>query len=375
MPEKAPSNRPASPGNHGAGRRHGSAHRAGGAALCRASGRVEFLLSARRFASRGAGRGRSVLGLAGFSIADRNTLAGVVRGHLAARTTGVRYAVGCRLVFRDGTPDIAVWPHEPRRLRKALPPAHHRQSPRQEGRMPPRPRRPSGMGRRMELRPPGRWRVLRRLPSQPRGAPRWRGRVRAASSPPSPLLPPPSMTGRTPLGRLTPSPLSPSFPARVGSARLLYDGDYATLGRRLSHSRSQRRSSRSATCSTIRPTAAVCRTCSPASASTDARQCRPAARDERRASHEEPQPRWRASSPTIRKPSPRRLRLFERLNFSLDELSHEYEYPLESAGESATPFDELVRLTWEGAAWRYPQGVPRQRAKAHRARARRSSGS
>ena len=52
----------------------------------------------------------SVLGLAGFSIADRNTLAGIVRGHLAAKTTGARYAVGCRLVFRDGTPDIAVWP-------------------------------------------------------------------------------------------------------------------------------------------------------------------------------------------------------------------------------------------------------------------------
>ena len=52
----------------------------------------------------------SVLGLAGFAIADRNTLAGIVRGHLAAKTTGARYAVGCRLAFRDGTPDIAVWP-------------------------------------------------------------------------------------------------------------------------------------------------------------------------------------------------------------------------------------------------------------------------
>src|SRR4051812_34876178 len=52
----------------------------------------------------------SVLGLAGFSIADRNTLAGIVRGHLAAQTTGARYVVGCRLAFRDGTPDIAVWP-------------------------------------------------------------------------------------------------------------------------------------------------------------------------------------------------------------------------------------------------------------------------
>src|SRR6187551_1544251 len=34
------------------------------------------------------------LGLVGFAIADRNTLAGVVRGHLAARQTGARYAVG-----------------------------------------------------------------------------------------------------------------------------------------------------------------------------------------------------------------------------------------------------------------------------------------
>ena len=51
-------------------------------------------------------------------------------------------------------------------------------------------------------------------------------------------------------------------------------------------------------------------------------------------------------------------RLFERLDFSLEELSHEYEYPLESAGESATPFEELVRLTWKGAAFRYPAGIP-----------------
>src|SRR5215204_2503710 len=51
----------------------------------------------------------AVLGLEGFSITDRNTLAGAVRGHLAARTTEVPYAVGCRLAFRDATPDVAVW--------------------------------------------------------------------------------------------------------------------------------------------------------------------------------------------------------------------------------------------------------------------------
>jgi error-prone DNA polymerase len=50
------------------------------------------------------------LGLAGIAVADRNTLAGVVRGHLAAKEAGLRYAVGCRLVFRDNSPDILAWP-------------------------------------------------------------------------------------------------------------------------------------------------------------------------------------------------------------------------------------------------------------------------
>ena len=55
------------------------------------------------------------------------------------------------------------------------------------------------------------------------------------------------------------------------------------------------------------------------------------------------------------------LALFERLAFSLTELA--YEYPLESAGESATPFDELVRLVREGEIFRYPDGVPESVAK------------
>jgi len=50
------------------------------------------------------------LGLAGIAVADRNSLAGVVRGHVMAKEKGLRYAVGCRLVFRDGTPDIIGWP-------------------------------------------------------------------------------------------------------------------------------------------------------------------------------------------------------------------------------------------------------------------------
>ncbi|MEQ1810061.1 MAG: error-prone DNA polymerase [Terricaulis sp.] len=58
------------------------------------------------------------LGLVGLGVADRNTLAGVVRAHVKARTMreegkgDIRVIVGSRLVFRDGTPDIIVYPRD-----------------------------------------------------------------------------------------------------------------------------------------------------------------------------------------------------------------------------------------------------------------------
>jgi hypothetical protein len=48
--------------------------------------------------------------------------------------------------------------------------------------------------------------------------------------------------------------------------------------------------------------------------------------------------------------------VLESLTFSLDDLA--YEYPEEATGLSATPQQELERLTWKGAERRYPQGVP-----------------
>src|SRR5262249_56142477 len=42
------------------------------------------------------------LGLAAIGIADRNTLAGVVRAHQAAKEYGMRLLVGARLVSTDG---------------------------------------------------------------------------------------------------------------------------------------------------------------------------------------------------------------------------------------------------------------------------------
>lgn len=41
--------------------------------------------------------------------------------------------------------------------------------------------------------------------------------------------------------------------------------------------------------------------------------------------------------------------------FSLDDLSHNY--PDEAMGDGATPFESLEKLTWEGAIKRFPEGV------------------
>ncbi len=43
-------------------------------------------------------------------VADRNTVAGVVRVHEAAKHAGLRLLVGARLSFSDGTPDLLCYP-------------------------------------------------------------------------------------------------------------------------------------------------------------------------------------------------------------------------------------------------------------------------
>ena len=65
------------------------------------------------------------LGYAAIGIADRNSLAGVVRAYDAWKKlepgTPPRLLVGARLVFRDGTPDILAYPQRSQRLWPALP--------------------------------------------------------------------------------------------------------------------------------------------------------------------------------------------------------------------------------------------------------------
>jgi error-prone DNA polymerase len=51
----------------------------------------------------------AALGIEALGIVDRNSLAGVVRAHEAAKTTGVRLVVGCRLDLSENT-SVLVYP-------------------------------------------------------------------------------------------------------------------------------------------------------------------------------------------------------------------------------------------------------------------------
>ncbi len=72
------------------------------------------------------------LGLAAIAVADRNTLAGVVRAHVAAKEVGLRLIVGARLDLQDA-PSLLVLSQKPRRLRAPLPSHFPRPRPRGEG--------------------------------------------------------------------------------------------------------------------------------------------------------------------------------------------------------------------------------------------------
>ncbi|WP_415289043.1 error-prone DNA polymerase [Brevundimonas sp. S1H14] len=53
----------------------------------------------------------TICGLDAVAVADRNSLAGIVRAHEAAKVTGVRLIVGCRLVLDDGA-EVLVYPKD-----------------------------------------------------------------------------------------------------------------------------------------------------------------------------------------------------------------------------------------------------------------------
>ncbi|UVK39665.1 error-prone DNA polymerase [Mesorhizobium sp. AR10] len=53
-----------------------------------------------------------LLGFSAIGLADRNTVAGVVRAWQQAKVEHLSYHPGCRLVFGDGTPDVLAYPQD-----------------------------------------------------------------------------------------------------------------------------------------------------------------------------------------------------------------------------------------------------------------------
>ncbi len=262
------------------------------------------------------------LGMTGFAVTDRNSLAGVVRAHTAAKEIKTPYAPGCRLVFCDGSPDLFVWPKSREaygRLTRLLT-IGNRRAPKGECHLTLVDFLKFGDGMALALHPSNRSlealkpalrkirnafpRALRLVAHMPYGASDKR-RMAALSAL--------ARQERTPL-------LATNLP--------------------LYHTPERRALQDVVTC--IREHVTL---------TTAGRLLEKNA--ERHLKSEENM-RWlfrdypEAVDETVR--------LFSELGFSLNALR--YNYPEEDIGDSATPQEELERLTWEGTQNRYPDGLP-----------------
>ena len=295
------------------------------------------------------------IGLAGIGLCDRNSVAGVVRAHLAKREQNLllAYHPGTRLVFADGTPDILAFPRDR-----------------------------AGWGRLTRLLTVGNLRgdkgecilhlddliahsfglelvVMDR--SSTTSTPSFRGASKASE----PEIHTPQHRGygfrvrsQTAAPRNDIEKLRAAAPGRVRlAASMLYRGrDRARLARR-------REIARAAQVPLIavndvlyhhpdrRPLADVL-TCIREKVTIDRAGRKLAANAERFLKPPDEMARLFRDAPDVIEET---LRLSEQLTFSLDELR--YEYPDETIEGFASPQEALEHLTWAGAAKRYPEGI------------------
>ncbi|WP_349358611.1 error-prone DNA polymerase [Stappia sp.] len=272
------------------------------------------------------------LGLAGLGICDRNSLAGVVRAHVAAKEAGLRLAVGCRLVFCDGTPDVLAWPRDRAaygRLTRLLT-LGNRRAEKGDCHLTLADLLDWGEGLLLAVAPDS-----RDAAREEATLPDLFGRLTAtfADRPRLAVALGHGPDDRRRLDRL-------AEVARVAGVPLLAINDV------LYHDPARRPLQDVLTCIRLHET-------------LDSAGRRLAANAERHLKGAEAMAHlFRAHPQAVRES----LRLLDELAFSLDDLA--YEYPEEPCGESASPQAELERLTREGARRRYPAGVPEKVEKA-----------
>ncbi len=267
----------------------------------------------------------SQLGLAGLGICDRNSLAGVVRTHLATKEAGLRYAPGCRLVFADGTPDVLAWPRDRAahgRLTRLLT-LGNRRAPKGQCHLALDDLREWGMGLELGVMPPTH-------PTASKAPIRETLRALADTFPGSVRL-------------IATMPHGPGDRRRLaGLAHMAGETDVPLMASNdvLYHAPHRRRLQDVLTC--IREHVTL----------HDAGR-RLEANAERHLKGPADMARlFRAHPDAIDET----LRLLDRLTFSLDDLA--YEYPDEPVEGFADPQAALEHFTEEGARFRYPDGVP-----------------
>jgi error-prone DNA polymerase len=306
------------------------------------------------------------VGLEGIGLCDRNSVAGVVRAHLIKREQklALKYHPGTRLVFADGTPDILAYPRD----------------------------RP-GWGRLCRLLTHGNLRadkgecilllddllehidglelIVMEGSTRDVEAPppeKWRSTTGATSSEATKgqVVLPRAAAGKAKLRLITGSKkpsllavLQNAAPGRVRlAATMLYRGnDRARLTQRVASARQagvpliavndvlyhhlQRRELQDVL------------TCIREHLTIDKAGRRLAVNAERFLKKPAEMTRLFHAAPDAIEET---LRLDAALTFSLDELR--YEYPDEMRADFVTPQEALVHLTWEGAASRFPEGIP-----------------
>jgi error-prone DNA polymerase len=264
----------------------------------------------------------AALGHAAIAVTDRNTLAGVVRAHAAAKEIGIRFVVGARLDLQDA-PSLLVYPTDRAaygRLSRLLTVGKRRA--------------PKGQCHLMlgDVLAHAEGQIVAALP--PEEAPQAAFEVFLQT-------------------------LAEAFPRRAYlAAQCLYGGDDA---RRLAqlHDFAERCGTPLVATNDVhyheparRPLQDVL-TCIREHCTIDAAGWRLLANAERHLKPPEEMARLFADHPEA---IARTLEIVERCRFSLDELR--YEYPDELTRDGRTPQEELTVLAWEGARRRYPAGAP-----------------
>ncbi|MCR5857190.1 error-prone DNA polymerase [Mesorhizobium sp. J428] len=265
----------------------------------------------------------ALLGHAAIGLADRNTVAGVVRAWQQARQTGIPYHPGARLVFADGTPDVLAYPRDRAgwgRLCRLLSQANLREeSEKGNSLVYLADLLEWGDGMSLAVLPPlvdveAELLLLRRLKD------RFGPALRLAAVP---------RFGGNDAWRLAQADAM----ARTTGLSLMATNDV------LYHEPGRRHLQDVLSATRLKRTVAEAGFELEANAERHLKSPMDMARLFRGYQH--------AIAET--------MRFEQELKFSLTELK--YNYPDEPTRDGATPQQELERLTWEGAAWRFPNGV------------------